>query len=332
MNVTQQLQHCLNDPAWLPFKLDLAAGKVLLVKVPERDVRQTAFLDERVLQPQSEGYWVTLDDFAQVEAPAPQASALFHVGHCGSTLISRLLGETSQVRALREPLVMRELAAAKASQADGSPRWFRVFWGWLSRSQQKPVHIKLTSACANLMPWFLMLDQPAVALYVDLETYLTGMSRGGGAGKDVTAFAQQRQLEWQQLYPGARPPQSHAELAAGSWLVSMTHFLNARGADPRLVHLLCFDDWLTDIDRSMTELTNHYGWPPPQAPVASHPLLNQYAKQTDVAYDARARQADLALARSRYGQFIDEGLRWVSTIPELEHLEQFTRPGRTSQP
>lgn len=323
MRVAEQLQRCLDNPDWLPFKLDLTGQKVLLVNLPASDVREAAFLDERALQPDSEGFWVALSDFEKITAPPPTASALFHVGHCGSTLLSRLLGAAGGIRALREPLVMREIALAKAQALDVAEPWFRVLWGWLSRSERGPVHIKLTSTCANLLPWLLPLGVPATALYVDLETYLTSASRGGGAGQDVAAFAQQRGLEWAQLYPEASRPSQPAELAAAGWAVCMTHFLTAHQMKSNQLMLQDFDDWLGNIDVATSSLMRHYGIAKTVVDVTSHPLLSQYAKKTDVPYDAQARQADLALARSRNGRFVEDGMRWLSGLPQCDQLEPY---------
>ena len=323
MRVAEQLQRCLTNPDWLPFKLDLAGQKILLVNLKASHVREAAFLDERALRPDSEGFWVALHDFEQIIAPPPTASALFHVGHCGSTLLSRLLGEAGGVRALREPLVMREIALGKAQGLSAADPWFRVLWGWLSRSEQGPVNIKLTSACANLLPWFLRLGEPATALYVDLETYLTSASRGGGAGNDIAAFAQQRELEWKQLYPDAPTPAQPAELAAAGWAVCMTHFSQAQQHRPDQLMLLNFDDWLSDIDGATSSLMRHHGFAKTFDDVASIPLLGQYAKKTDVPYDAQARQADLALARSRNGQFVEDGLAWLSRLPSGAQLKPY---------
>lgn len=323
MRVAEQLQRCLADPDWLPFKLDLAGQKILLVNLPASHVGEAAFLDERALRPGSKGFWIALHDFEQITAPPPTASALFHVGHCGSTLLSRLLGEAGGIRALREPLVMREIAQGKAQELGAAESWFRVLWGWLSRSERGPVHIKLTSACANLLPWFLPLGVPATALYVDLETYLTSASRGGGAGHDVAAFAQQRGLEWKQLYPETPPPSQPAELAAAGWAVCMTHFTQAQQSKPEQLMLLNFDDWLGNIGGVTSRLMRHYGFSETLDDVASIPLLGQYAKKTDVPYDGQARQADLALARSRNGQFVADGLAWLSRLPEVVQLEPY---------
>src|SRR5688572_26505783 len=99
------------NPEFLPFKLDLVARRVLLVRLTATQRREAAFLDERALPAHADGGWMPLDAWlSQVVAPDIQADAIFHIGHCGSTLLSRLLESWPQVQGLREPLPLRTLA------------------------------------------------------------------------------------------------------------------------------------------------------------------------------------------------------------------------------
>src|SRR4249919_2284653 len=103
----------LTDPEFLPFKLDLVARRVLLVRLTPAQRHDAAFLDERALPARADGGWVPLDALlTQAPAPAACADAIFHIGHCGSTLLSRLLDSWTEVQGLREPLPLRTLAEA----------------------------------------------------------------------------------------------------------------------------------------------------------------------------------------------------------------------------
>ena len=100
-----------HDPEYLPFRLDLANGRLLFVHLDARQRREAAFLDPRALPPQPQGAWLPL---SMLQAPATAdvvADGIFHIGHCGSTLLSRLLDSWPEVEGLREPLPLRDLAA-----------------------------------------------------------------------------------------------------------------------------------------------------------------------------------------------------------------------------
>ena len=116
------------DADWLPYKLDLVLQRVLWVRLPADARAAAAFLDDRALPAGVQGVWAPLDSLAGLPA-TPPADALLHIGHCGSTLLSRVIEAWPGVQALREPVPLRTLAAAWptrgaawASQAiSGSP-------------------------------------------------------------------------------------------------------------------------------------------------------------------------------------------------------------------
>src|SRR5688572_14640957 len=171
------------DPEFLPFKLDPVARRVLLVRLTAQQRREAAFLDERALPAGVDGGWLPLEAL-QLEAKAPPADAIFHIGHCGSTLLSRLLESWPQLQSLREPLPLRTLAEAwpqlHAPESRLAPqeasRLLQALWTAWSRplgGQARSV-IKATSGCNGLLA--PLLDaQPAmraVLLDMPLRPYL----------------------------------------------------------------------------------------------------------------------------------------------------------------
>ena len=103
------------SPDAYPQNLDLARGAVLVIRLDARAYRSASFLDDRVLGPGTRGAWIA---GSAVTAAARQVAGLrplhfiFHTGHVGSTLLSRLLDETGAVLGLREPLPLRAVADA----------------------------------------------------------------------------------------------------------------------------------------------------------------------------------------------------------------------------
>src|SRR5258705_6273779 len=105
-----------------PQRVDFARASVLVVLLDRKAYRAASFLDDRILTPATRGAWLPL---AGVRAAAARwrhglpVHFVFHTGHVGSTLVSRLLDESGVVQPLREPLPLRALA--DASDAVGSP-------------------------------------------------------------------------------------------------------------------------------------------------------------------------------------------------------------------
>ena len=97
-------------------KIDLARGAALLVQLNESAYRAASFLDDRILTPGLKGAWASLESVlgaADSQLANKPLHFIFHTGHVGSTLVSRLLDESGRVLSLREPLPLRSLADAR---------------------------------------------------------------------------------------------------------------------------------------------------------------------------------------------------------------------------
>src|SRR5436305_11359167 len=82
------------DPGWFPFLLD-RADVLTLARIDEPALRAASFLDERGVPPAAERRPVPWAAAAAALAPGARRDLqyIFHIGHVGSTLVSRLLGE-----------------------------------------------------------------------------------------------------------------------------------------------------------------------------------------------------------------------------------------------
>ena len=103
------------SPDIYPQKLDLVRDAVLLVRFSRAQYLAASFLDDRILGPNLAGACVpagTVVDAASRLASSRPVHFIFHTGHVGSTLVSRLLDETGTMLSLREPLPLRSLAEA----------------------------------------------------------------------------------------------------------------------------------------------------------------------------------------------------------------------------
>src|SRR5881628_4264861 len=100
------------DATWLAQALDPTAGMVRLIAMDCEAYRAASFLDDRLLQTPVDAQivpWPQVEEAMSGEL-RHDASWIFHIGHVGSTLLSRLLGEIERVLAIREPRLLRDLA------------------------------------------------------------------------------------------------------------------------------------------------------------------------------------------------------------------------------
>ena len=109
----------------LIHNFDVAQDRALIIRLADDQRRKASFLDDRILGAGVEGGWA---DWAQIEpaarkAPKADPAIIFHIGHCGSTLISKLIEEATGVRSLREPNGFRTLAIIASDVAEGVSLW-----------------------------------------------------------------------------------------------------------------------------------------------------------------------------------------------------------------
>ena len=337
------IERLAERPEIFPHTIDLVNDRLLLVELPEAEVAAASFLDQRVLRPNSKAAWVpwraVADSMGNAEAAVP-VSHVFHVGHCGSTLLSRLLGFAGGTRSLREPLPLRTLAQDLADAGEG-----RSFLGREARLERLQVltkmwsrgaaHtvIKATSICTGLIAPLQVLapESRCVFMFNRLETHIATLLAGRNALTDLRGFAQLRlqrlrqktglDIELHQL--------SAEQLAVLSWLSETTCVVDSDGSVVPRVALLEFESMLANPAITLATVTSHLGLPWTAEMVeqaVQSPVLQTYSKAPEHKYDAQTRAAILADARSGFATEIKAGLGWAEHLAgQNEHVAAVLR-------
>ena len=320
-------------PDCLLQDLDLVNRRGLLVSIRETDYRSASFLDHRVLKPGTAGAWFPLPRLmrqaADIRPPVP-AHFIFHVSHCGSTLISRLVAELPGCLPVREPLALLNLALARRelerpeSRLDG-PGWDALFdlsIRLASRSYRTGgrAMVKATSACANLIqPLFgHSPGARALLLYADLETWLATMLRDEKTREngryyapawltDFITVTDRRDLRLAAL--------TDAEQFALNWLSGMLQFQRAREEAPERVMLCDFEKFLGEPAASLREAAGFFGLDASRAEeVTSGSLMRSYAKNPAQPFDSARRRQEIKQARAQMGVEINAGLAYAEKL------------------
>ena len=120
MSSAPSREEIARDARWLAQALDPAAGKVRLIAMDRDSYRAASFLDDRMLQQPVDAQLLPWPDVEAAIGDELRCDArwIFHIGHVGSTLISRLLGEVDAVLAVREPRLLRDIAEGRRPHAD----------------------------------------------------------------------------------------------------------------------------------------------------------------------------------------------------------------------
>lgn len=323
------------SPDAYPQNVDLVRGLVLVVRLDARAYRAASFLDDRILGPTIQGAWfpgaAVTEAARQVANPRP-LHFIFHAGHVGSTLLSRLLDETAAVLSLREPLPLRVLADAAdvldAPESLLSAPQFQVLLDMCLRlwsrgyEATRAVILKATSSAGRIANRLLDASPQSRAIYLNLaaEPYLATLLGGANSSADLRGHAPGRM---RRLLARVNQPVAplHAlsigELAALGWLVESLAERDLVAHAPSRVQSLDFDHFLADIAGGMDRVLAHFGLPRDAellAGISASPVLGQYSKAPELPFPPEERAARLAESRRANRGEIAKGLAWIERL------------------
>ena len=334
-------EHLARSPAQFPLALEPARDLVSFVRLSEADYANASFLDGRILTPAARLSHAPFADVAQaVSETALMESAyfIFHTGHVGSTLLSRLLGAHAGVFALREPELLRTLAQA---WSEPPPRWDRArleaalgvflkLWSRTFRAEQRSV-IKATSFVSEMAPQILARSsQPrAIFMFVPPESYLATILGAANSPAESRMLAPSRlkRLNARLGTDFTLANMSMGEIVAMSWACEMTALAAAAQSAGGRVHWLDFDEFLVAPDPSLAACFTHLGFAAPASQVTqilSGPIMSRYAKAQEYQYDSELRREVLNQARIVQAGEILRGLNWLeqasATATQLRYV------------
>lgn len=320
-------------PAHFPHTLDAVRDRLLLVGLTEQDIAAASFMDQRILTPAIKGDWAP---FAEVierigHAPRDDAHYIFHIGHVGSTLISRLLGSWRDVLALREPLLLRTLADlwARRDKVDtpwdpaGLPQRTEAVRRLLARTfrpDQRAI-VKATSFTSEIAPQLVAPGAKALFLYLSPQSYMRTILAGDASRQDmvVTLGTRLRRLERRlEPMPFRAWTLGEGERVALAWTTEMLSLAAAEAAMPSgTVLWLDFDDFLGRPAESLGAVARHFGMaarPEDIAQVAAGPLMRSYSKAPEHKYDAALRRTLQAQAAQEHKAALAAGAAWLDRL------------------
>ncbi|MGB9430046.1 MAG: hypothetical protein WCC11_09295 [Gammaproteobacteria bacterium] len=343
MNTHPLLAGLRQSPDCLLQNLDLVNKRGLVLRVNEALYREASFLDDRMFKPNMEGYWFPLDAILETLDGLAVTTPyyIFQVGHCGSTLISRLLAELPGGLPLREPMSLLTLAMTRRDL--GRPlswvseaQWQRYF-GLASRTLARTYRpgdraiIKVTSAAGNLLE--SLLAEPAnipqmLFMYISLESMLAVMLRTPSLRDSIHAYSPAWITDFCRL-TGRNDVRladlDDARQIAVKWLTLILLFHKTKSTVPGQCRLLNFDTFLDSPAGQFASLATLFGLectPDKAQSILSGPLMRAYSKIPTQTFDLEQRNLELQTARQQFRDEIRSGLQWAETLcretPELE--------------
>lgn len=322
-NAALSAQEIAASPAWYPLELS-GPGLVRLTRLDEAAYRVASFLDLRVLQLQPQQTVVPVAALASAAATlTPRAHYIFHTGHVGSTLVSRLIGELPAFLSVREPALLREIALAPAGQPVWGSLELRDALGLLGRTwhtSQRAV-IKASSFVSEIAVRALALDTSAraVLMFTPALAYLRCIMGGPNSRLESQALAPSRLARLRSRLGGApgADPRSEGEWIAMSWLCEMLCLAAAARDFASRVAWVDFDRFLAAPREGLGAVLEALGTDADPARIAellAGPLMRRYSKAPEYAYDVALRQEVLASAGREHSAQIRRGMAWLEAL------------------
>ncbi|HEX4078069.1 MAG TPA: hypothetical protein VHX61_04230 [Rhizomicrobium sp.] len=318
------------SPELFPHALDLRQETVTLLRLSRADYEQASFLDGRIAGPAKPAGSVPFAELASaVEAADFRESCyfIFHIGHVGSTLLSRLLGRHPALFSVREPEILRTLALMRNANLAAS--YLPVFLRLWSRTYDAGARavVKASSFVSDLASQILVQDYAPRALVMGVapETYLATIFGGENAPREARALAPFRLARLRARLGCAWriEDMSEGEIVALGWACEATALAAATAQSGGRVHIINFDRFLARPQESLGTALAHFGVPAGDKEIGNlldGAEMRTYSKAPEFAYDAALRQSVLAEGRRRHATEIRRGLQWLERMAR-EHRQ-----------
>jgi hypothetical protein len=313
-----------SSPALYPHSFDVRGDRVMLVRLSAADYRLSSFLDSRMLAPGMDAAWF---DYVPVAVSAERVRPkslhmIFHTGHVGSTLLSRLLDEVPGVLGLREPHPLQTLAdmADETPGGEGYQARLKTFLRLWSRGFETTdaVILKATSVACRIAPDILAASPLTKAVYLHLpaEAYITAILAGASGQADLKYFEATRHKRLSAKQGREIPTYGSAgELAAIAWMVERDSLERAKVAAGGRVMLLNFETMLADLEDNLAQVLHHFGLPPVAGQLVKSRNLSRYSKAPEqLAFSPEARAQLMRRSRDMFAAEIEKGLVLISKM------------------
>jgi hypothetical protein len=314
------------DATWLAQALDPSQGLVRLIAMDRDSYRAESFLDDRMLGQAVDAQvvpWTLIEAATEVEMRT-DARWIFHIGHVGSTLLSRLLGELDGVLAVREPRLLRDLALSPSAVRAG---YIPAAAKLMSRSfaEDEAACVKATSFVSEIAAELVPPGERALFMYAQPRIYVATILAGENSVKELRTLAGARAARMAGRVETLEPdPGSDAQLAATAWACEMTSLEAAAEAMPdRKIEWLDFDRMLADVSAALRLATEHFRFAADEVAIealAAGPLMSRYSKAPEFDFSPVLRRELIGQAERRHRRDIDSALAMLRRAAEKSPL------------
>jgi hypothetical protein len=278
----------------------------VLVTMDRAAYARSLFLDHRISPAAPGALRMPVAAFPPPPARLQPTRWIFHVAHCGSTLLARALEVLSGDLVLREPMALRQVAL------EPDPVRLRLTLAMLAR-RYDPVAAPLVKAN---VPVNFILDQiaasdpgaSAILLYCGLEDYLKAILRSDQHRAWVRAITAQLAA-----HLGDAPHTTDAERAAALWVAQMARFAATLETLPG-ARTLDAEVFFATPGPVLASVAGHFEMeiePAAIGEVGAGPRFSSDAKRPGGAGDTAARRARKRALEPVLADEIAAAKRWI---------------------
>jgi hypothetical protein len=310
------------DATWLVQALDPATGMVRVVRMDADAYRDASFLDDRMMQQPRDAHVVPWGEVRGAVSGDARRDArwIFHIGHVGSTLVARLLGEIEGVLSVREPRFLRDVAmVGDADRSDFTDRAQALF----SRTfrEDEVALVKATSFVSEIADELVPSGERALLMYASPRNYIASILAGPNSVQELAALAPSRAQRMSGRVSLPQPANT-AQAAAAAWACEMTALESAaeRMGD-RQIAWADFDAMLADMPAELERVAEFFGVATGEVEaIAAGPLMGRYSKATEYEYTPSLRRDLIAEADAANRADIDSALAMLQSAAENSPL------------
>lgn len=279
----------------------------IFVPMDRAAYHRSIFLDGRISPREHAQMQVPVSALTErIPAPAP-TGWIFHVAHCGSTLLARALDKAATNLILREPVALRQLGLNPNSER------LALVTAMLSKRYEPglPTIVKANIPVNFLLPELAGFDPQAKAimLHLDLRDYLLAILRNDAQRDWIRRLTGQLERHLGDL-TGA----SDAQRAAALWAAQMQAFAAAIARLPN-ARTLDGEYFFAEPARSLKLAAAHLCVPMSEEEVetiASGPLFDTYSKDPRVTFNNDMRLERRSELERALAPEIEQAQQWVS--------------------
>lgn len=319
------------NPEWLPHTYDVQGTNLTSVLVPRDARRELLFLGDEFFNGRFQKATFPTAALMAETAAAPSAPIhfIFHTSFCGSTLLTRALDIPGSAVALREPVVLLNVANRVARSDDAMNRKRAEL---VLRLLERPfgagetVIVKPTNFANRIADVALSLrpESKAILLYSDVESFTQSLLMRGIAGRIYGRKLYNQFATWSGLDFGydSRELLEHTDvqMAALGWLMQIHHFdAVTRAFGPDRVVVLNSADLIADPTASLNKAQALFGMNLGEEQIraiANGPVFSKHSKVAGQAYDPHSRDQDHKTVKEAHADELSIIKDWTRRIAE----------------